>query len=78
MLSSMSDQVKLNYLNRCLNYEYGHGDINLVIENYLSLPSTSYIEICRDCMECVVKCPNGIKATQTIQLARKLFETKRI
>ncbi len=70
--------VKLNDLNRCLSYAYGYGNTNLAIENYLSLPSTSHIEICRDCVECVVKCPNGINTTRTIQLVRKLFESSRI
>jgi len=65
--------VRVNDINRCLNYAYGYGDIDLARENYSDLPSTSKVTVCADCEECVVKCVNGLNLTHTIQRAKELF-----
>lgn len=65
--------VQVNELNRCINYAYGYNNLELAIENYNRLPSSSRLEICADCDECVVKCVNGLNLTDNINKARSLF-----
>jgi predicted aldo/keto reductase-like oxidoreductase len=60
-------------LNRCVNYYYGYGDIELARENYDALPETSKVDVCNECDECAVRCINGLNLTERIQQARKLF-----
>jgi predicted aldo/keto reductase-like oxidoreductase len=65
--------VRVNELNRCINYADGYGDIGLAWENYLSLPGSSRVTVCSDCSECAVKCVHGLNLTENIQRARELF-----
>ncbi|MFC1528983.1 aldo/keto reductase, partial [Candidatus Latescibacterota bacterium] len=65
--------VAVNEINRCVNYAYGYGDIELARENYRSLPKSSRIDVCADCDECAVNCVNGINLTENIKKARELF-----
>lgn len=60
-------------LNRCLGYAYGYGDVRIARENYLQLPRSSRVDMCKDCTECAVQCVNGINLTETVQRAKKLF-----
>ena len=70
--------VCVSDLNRCINYAYGYGDIDLAWENYTQLPPSSQIEVCSDCTECLVKCVNGLNLTQNITLAKDLFAQERL
>ncbi|MFC1528509.1 aldo/keto reductase [Candidatus Latescibacterota bacterium] len=65
--------VKVNEINRCINYAYGYGDIELAHENYNELSPSNRVDVCDNCDECVVKCVNGLNLTENIQRARKLF-----
>ena len=65
--------VQVNEINRCLNYVYGYGDLDLAWENYRTLPRSSRVDVCSDCDECVVKCINGLNLTENIKRAKELF-----
>lgn len=63
--------VAVNDINRCLGYANGYGDIELAKENYKSLEKN--LSICSNCDECVVKCVNGNKISEKIEMAKTLF-----
>ena len=65
--------VRVCELNRCLGYAYGYGDISIAWENYVQLPRSTRVNICRDCDECTVKCVHGLNLTETVQRAKKMF-----
>jgi len=65
--------VEINELNRCINYAFGYGDVELAKENYRALPQSNRVDICADCDECAVECVNGLNLTENIQKARELF-----
>ncbi len=65
--------VEINEINRCTNYAYGYGDIELARENYRALPLSNRVNICADCDECAIECVNGLNLTENIQKARELF-----
>jgi hypothetical protein len=65
--------VQICELNRCLGYAYGYGDLRLARENYAQLPASTRVERCGDCVECRVKCVNGLDLTESVRLARGLF-----
>ena len=65
--------VEVNEINRCINYAYGYGNIELAKENYRELSNSNRVDICIDCVECGLKCVNGLNLTENIQKARALF-----
>ncbi len=65
--------VKVNEINRCLNYAYGYGNLELAHENYQALPPSNRLDTCAECDVCEVKCVNGLNLTENIQRARELF-----
>ncbi len=65
--------VNVCEINRCLGYAYGYRDMRLAWENYRQLPQSSRVEICRNCIECVVKCVNGQNLTANIKRAKEIF-----
>ncbi|MBT4482610.1 MAG: twin-arginine translocation signal domain-containing protein [Candidatus Latescibacteria bacterium] len=60
-------------INRCINYAYGYGNVNLARENYRALPESSRVDMCGDCEECAVTCVNGLDITRNINQAKELF-----
>lgn len=65
--------VDIREINRCINYAYGYGSIELARENYRALPHSNHVDVCADCDECVVKCVNGLNLTENIRRAKELF-----
>ena len=65
--------VEINELNRCVNYAYGYGSIELALENYRQLPQSSRVDKCNECEECPVVCVNGLDLSDNIRKARALF-----
>ncbi len=65
--------VEINELNRCVNYAYGYGSVELAIENYRQLPLSSRVDTCKECEECPVVCVNGLDLSDNIRKARALF-----
>lgn len=65
--------VEVNEINRCINYAYGYGNIELARENYANLPESSRVDVCDECEKCVVNCVNGLDLRRNIQRAKELF-----
>ena len=65
--------VEIHELNRCINYAYGYGSVDLARYNYSNLPRSSRIEKCDNCETCVVKCVNGLDMNVSVNRARALF-----
>ena len=65
--------VHINEINRCINYAYGYGNLELAHENYEALPPEWRVDACNDCEKCMVTCVNGLNLTENIHKARTLF-----
>lgn len=65
--------VDIPTVNRCLMYAEGYRDMGLARSTYQELPGMSSARVCGDCLECVVRCPNGLNVAEHMQKARALF-----
>jgi len=60
-------------LLRYLTYAEGYGQFSLGREHFLALPAHLTSVRCRDCAECTVNCPNGVKVASRMARAQELF-----
>jgi uncharacterized protein len=58
---------------RYLAYAQGYGEFQLGRENFLSLPAEVRNVRCKDCSDCAIQCPNGVKVAQRLAVAQELF-----
>ena len=65
--------VEINEINRCINYAFGYGNIELAREEYSKLPRSNRVDICADCEVCEVKCVNLLNLTENVKQAKSLF-----
>jgi predicted aldo/keto reductase-like oxidoreductase len=58
---------------RYLMYAEGYGQFSLGRENFQSLaPEIAQVR-CSDCNSCSVRCPNGVRVSERLQLAQEMF-----
>jgi len=60
-------------LLRYLTYAEGYGQFSLGREHFLALPREITAVRCRDCANCTVNCPNGVKVASRMARAQELF-----
>ncbi len=60
-------------LVRFAMYAEGYGDYRLGRERFLGLPREVRDARCRNCGECTVRCPNGVRVAERARKARELF-----
>jgi predicted aldo/keto reductase-like oxidoreductase len=58
---------------RYLSYSEGYGEFQLARESFLALPSEVRDVRCKDCGACAVRCPNGVRVAERLQIAQELF-----
>jgi aryl-alcohol dehydrogenase-like predicted oxidoreductase len=58
---------------RHLSYSEGYGEFQLARESFLALPSEVRNVRCKDCGACAVRCPNGVRVAERLQIAQELF-----
>jgi predicted aldo/keto reductase-like oxidoreductase len=58
---------------RYLSYAEGYGEFRLARESYLELPNEMREVRCSGCDACTVRCPNGVRVTERLQLAQEMF-----
>jgi predicted aldo/keto reductase-like oxidoreductase len=60
-------------LLRYLTYAEGYGQFSLGREHFLALPEKITAVRCRDCANCTVSCPYGVKVASRVAHAQELF-----
>jgi predicted aldo/keto reductase-like oxidoreductase len=60
-------------LLRYLTYAEGYGQFSLGREHFLALPKAIAAVRCRDCANCTVNCPHGVKVASRVAHAQELF-----
>ena len=60
-------------LLRYLTYAEGYGQFSLGREHFLALPEKIAAVRCRDCANCTVNCPYGVKVASRVAHAQELF-----
>jgi hypothetical protein len=60
-------------LLRYLTYAEGYGQFSLGREHFLALPEKIAAVRCRDCANCTVNCPYGVKVASRVARAQELF-----
>ncbi len=58
---------------RYLSYSEGYGEFQLGRESFLALPSEVKDVRCKDCGNCTIHCPNGVRVAERLQIAQELF-----
>jgi uncharacterized protein len=58
---------------RYLTYAEGYGQFALGREQFLALPAAVRDVRCGDCVECAVRCPNGVEVARRLSRAQALF-----
>ncbi|MFB3828334.1 MAG: aldo/keto reductase [Bryobacteraceae bacterium] len=58
---------------RFLTYAEGYGQFGLGRERFLELPGEVANVRCKDCSECAIQCPNGVRVAQRLIRAQELF-----
>ena len=58
---------------RYLSYSEGYGQYGLGRENFLQLSGDMQSVRCRDCSECTVDCPNGVRVAERLSRAQEVF-----
>ncbi len=58
---------------RYLSYSEGYGEFQLARERFLALPSEVRDVRCKDCGVCAIRCPNGVRVAERLQIAQELL-----
>ena len=58
---------------RHLSYADGYGQFQLARESFLELPAEVRSVRCRDCSECAITCPNGVRVAERLTRAQELL-----
>ncbi len=68
-----SEGLPVADLLRYLTYAEGYGQFSLGREHFLALPKEITAVRCRDCANCTVNCPYGVKVASRVARAQELF-----
>jgi aryl-alcohol dehydrogenase-like predicted oxidoreductase len=60
-------------LVRFAMYSEGYGEYRLGREMFQALPAHERERRCADCLECTVRCPNGVQVAERVRRAQSLF-----
>lgn len=58
---------------RHLSYADGYGQFQLARESFLELPTEVRSVRCKDCSECAISCPNGVRVAERLTRAQELL-----
>ncbi len=58
---------------RYVSYSEGYGQFQLARESFLSLPAEMRAVRCTDCVACPIRCPNGVRVTERLQIAQEVL-----
>ena len=58
---------------RILSYADGYGEFALARERFLEFSEAQRAVRCRDCVQCAVQCPNGVRVRERLERAQELF-----
>jgi predicted aldo/keto reductase-like oxidoreductase len=58
---------------RYLSYSEGYGEFQLARESFLELSPEVRNVRCSDCGACAIRCPNGVRVAQRLQIAQELL-----